>query len=93
MCRDSRSCRLCRIGAPLHCSLPPQGPPSQISTLASPGQALLSPVEAPLKSALGALGGLLASLPDLRVPVSSVSPSSWLLNTYLGGWEAMGGCV
>lgn len=50
-------------------------------------------MEAPLKSALGALGGLLASLPDLRVPVSSVSPSSWLLNTYLGGWEAMGGCV
>lgn len=43
-------------------------------------------MEGPLRSALGALGGLLSGLPDLRLPIKEVSPSSWLLNTYLGGW-------
>lgn len=41
-------------------------------------------MEGPLRSALGALGGLLSGLPDLRLPIKQVSPSSWLLNTYLG---------
>lgn len=47
-------------------------------------QSALQPVEGPLRSALGALGGLLSGLPDLRLPIKQVSPSSWLLNTYLG---------
>jgi hypothetical protein len=47
-------------------------------------------VEGPVRSALGALSGLLSQVPDLRIPVRSVQASSWLLNTYLGeeGWGA-----
>ena len=58
-------------------------------------QAALQPVEGPLRSALGALGDLLAGVPDLRIPISSPQASSWLLNTYLGqparcdGWSAL----
>ena len=58
-------------------------------------QAALQPVEGPLRSALGALGDLLAGVPDLRIPISSPQASSWLLNTYLGqparcdGWLAL----
>lgn len=48
-------------------------------------QSALQPVEGPLRSALGTLGGLLSGLPDLRIPLSSTpTASSWLLNTYLG---------
>lgn len=47
-------------------------------------------MEGPLRSALGALGGLLSGLPDLRLPIKDVSPSSWLLNTYLGAWAVEG---
>ena len=47
-------------------------------------QAALQPVEGPLRSALGALGDLLAGVPDLRIPITSPQASSWLLNTYLG---------
>jgi hypothetical protein len=49
----------------------------------APLQTALQPVEGPLRSALGALGGMLSGLPDLRLPIKQVSPSSWLLNTYL----------
>lgn len=50
-------------------------------------QSALQLVEGPLRSALGTLGGLLSGLPDLRIPLSSTpTASSWLLNTYLGGW-------
>lgn len=49
----------------------------------APLQAALQPVEGPLRSALGTLGGLLSQVPDLRIPVRNVQASSWLLNTYL----------
>lgn len=50
----------------------------------APVQSALQPVEGPLRSALGTLGGLLSGLPDLRIPLSSTpTASSWLLNTYL----------
>lgn len=50
----------------------------------APLQAVLQPVEGPLRSALGALSGLLSSVPDLRIPIASgAGASSWLLNTYL----------
>ncbi|KAL4458619.1 hypothetical protein ABPG75_013484 [Micractinium tetrahymenae] len=50
----------------------------------TPVQSALQPVEGPLRSALGTLGGLLSGLPDLRIPLSSTpTASSWLLNTYL----------
>lgn len=56
-------------------------PPSRVP------QSALQPVEGPLRSALGTLGGLLSGLPDLRIPLSSTpTASSWLLNTYLGAW-------
>lgn len=51
----------------------------------APLQAVLQPVEGTLRSALGTLSGLLSQVPDLRIPVRSVSASSWLLNTYLDG--------
>ncbi|EFN54311.1 hypothetical protein CHLNCDRAFT_11571, partial [Chlorella variabilis] len=43
----------------------------------------LAPLQGPLRSALGTLGGLLSQVPDLRIPVRNVQASSWLLNTYL----------
>lgn len=50
-------------------------------------------MEGPLRSALGALGGVLSGLPDLRLPIKQVSTPSWLLNTYLGApraWDCEG---
>lgn len=42
-------------------------------------QAALQPVEGPLRSALGALGGVLSGLPDLRLPIKQVRPGTVLL--------------
>ncbi|KAI3435955.1 hypothetical protein D9Q98_002013 [Chlorella vulgaris] len=49
----------------------------------SPLQAVLQPVEGPLRSAVDSLSGLLRQVPDLRIPVNNVQASSWLLTTYL----------
>ena len=62
---------------------PPCGqhsPPSMLGTHPIPiphrpsAQAALQPVEGPLRSALGALGGVLSGLPDLRLPIKQVWP-------------------
>lgn len=36
-------------------------------------------MEGPLRSALGALGGVLSGLPDLRLPIKQVRPGTVLL--------------